>query len=96
MIYETVADLKNRLASLPDNQIILCPQLWTKADAELEFYESTEIKVVLTDEQWITVIDHYYSDDYATYETLVDAVTVTVNAQFDRTTHTWKLPEETK
>ena len=96
MIHETVATLKNRLANLPDNEVILAPQIWTKADAELEFLEETELKVVLTDEQWKKVIDLYYSDDYAIYETVAKSVGVVVGATFDPETWTWNLPEEAK
>lgn len=94
MIHETVKETIKYLSTMDEDDIILVPQLWTKAIAEGELKDETDLEVVLTEEQWKRSIELYYSDDYATYETLVKSVITVIGAQFNPENWTWSLPKE--
>lgn len=96
MIHETVKETIKYLSTMDEDDIILVPQLWTKAIAEGELKDETDLEVVLTEEQWKRSIELYYSDDYATYETLIKSVITVIGAEFNPENWTWSLPKETK
>jgi hypothetical protein len=89
----TVEEYIKQLEALPKDEVILVPMIWTKAIAEEELLNATELEVVLTNEQWEKAVEIYEANYYADYEFMVEAVQQVIGAKYNSETYEWKIGE---